>query len=195
MTVSVRAFGGLLLCFLVAGSDDPAGSTASNPLRQGDGGRSTRPITLAEARPVLTALGGHVPSELRNLTGPDADARWTAWLTQRDAAIRRRIATGDEDSVVNLMLYGTTFTRRPRATPAAIAASASSRLDEVMDGRVADLAVAIESPGQDERLHFVRQVVERHSITVGVSSRESTRRYLTELRARVLAENDRYIRR
>ena len=36
-----------------------------------------------------------------------------------------------------------------------------------MDGRVADLAAAIESPGADERLRFARDVVERNGIAIG----------------------------
>jgi SAM-dependent methyltransferase len=158
--------------------------------------RISRPMTLAEARPVLAALGDSVPQTLRDLSGSDAFARWSAWLKQHDADVRGRIAAGEEDSVVNLMLYGTTFTRWPRATPAGIAASASIvRLDEVMDGRAADLAAAIESPGGDERLRFVRGVVERHGIGDGISSRDTTRRYLIALRSRVLSENERYVRR
>ena len=157
---------------------------------------ATRTITLAEARPVLAALGDSVPSGLRDLRGPDADARWSDWLKERDVDIRRRIATGDEDSVVNLMLYGTSFTRWPRATPAAVAASGlAARLEDVMDGRVADLAAAVESPGTDERLRFVRGVVERNGIATGAASRAATRRYLIALRSRVLLENERYMRR
>ncbi|MEO8074994.1 MAG: hypothetical protein ABI818_01615 [Acidobacteriota bacterium] len=158
--------------------------------------RAGRPMTLADARPVLAALGDSVPIGLRDWSGPNADARWSAWLNQRQADIRRRLGRGDEDSVVNLMLYGTRFTRWPRATPAAIAASASNpRLEEVMEGRVADLVTAIESPGGDDRLRLVRDVVERHGIAVGVGSRDGTRRYLIELRSRVLSENERYMRR
>ena len=153
-------------------------------------------MTLADARPVLDAFGPRVPPALRDWAGSGADARWSAWLTQRDADIRARIATGDEDSVVNLMLYGTRFTRWPRATPGAIAASAAKvAIVEVMDGRVADLVTAIESPGGDERLQFARQVVERHGIDVGPRTREATRRYLIDLRSRVLSENERYTRR
>jgi hypothetical protein len=154
-------------------------------------------MTLADARPALAALGDRVPAGLRDLAGADGERRWSSWLRQRDGEIRRRLATGDEDSVVNLMLYGTRFTRWPRATPQAIAGSTShhARIAEVMDGRVADLAAAIESPGDDERLRFVREVVERHGLTVSASGREATRQYLVELRSRVLSENDRYRRR
>jgi SAM-dependent methyltransferase len=158
--------------------------------------RAARTMTLADARPVLAAFGHGVPPGLRDWARADADTQWSAWVKHRDADIRARIATGDEDSVVNLMLYGTRFTRWPRATPGDIAASAASvPLVDVMDGRVADLVTAIESPGGDERLQFVRHVVERHGIDVGATSREATRRYLIGLRSRVLSENERYARR
>ena len=157
---------------------------------------AARTIGLAEARPIFAALGDSVPAVLRAGVSVDVDSTWSAWIQQRDADIRARIAQGEEDSVVNLMLYGTRFTRWPRATPDAIAAAGpGGQLDRVMDGRVADLAMAIESPGADERLRFVRQVVERHGIEVGGSSRQETRRYLIDLRSRVLSENDLYSRR
>jgi len=166
-------------------------SAAAAPTAQ-----AVRTMTFAEARPVLAALGDSVPAALRDRTSGDADATWSAWVKQREAEIRGRIAAGDEDSVVNLMLYGTSFTRWPRATPDAIAASpAGATLDGVMAGRVADLVTAIESPGGDERLQFARQVVERHGVAVGPQSREAARRYLVELRSRVLSENERYVRR
>jgi hypothetical protein len=156
---------------------------------------STRSLALADARPVLAALGDQVPAELRHLSGSDADARWSAWLARRDATIRGRMARGDEDSVVNLLLYGTSFTRWPRATPAALPSASDAALAAVMNGRVSDLAAAIESPGDDERLRFVRSVVERDGAPAGVFSRQAARRYLTRLRSRVLAENEHYMRR
>ena len=36
---------------------------------------------------------------------------WPAWVAKRDAEIRARLARGDEDSLVYLWLYGTSFTR------------------------------------------------------------------------------------
>jgi hypothetical protein len=166
---------------------------------QRDSTASSRPairrMTLAEARPVLAALGESVPAELRRLS-PELEPSWASWMEQRDAGIRARIVTGDEDSVVNLMLYGTTFTSRARATPDAIAASGSeTQLAEVMDGRLLDLVKAVESPAGDERLAFARQVIERHGIAVRPSSRDATRAYLLALRSRVLAENEQYVRR
>ena len=157
-------------------------------------GPAARPISLADARPILAALGDRVPAALRDRAGVN-DVTWAAWVEERAAEIRGRIAKGDEDSVVNLMLYGTGFTRWPRATPDAVASSGHGQLDRVMEGRVADLVTAIESPDGDERLQFVRQVIERHGVHVAARSRETTRRYLTEWRSRMLSENARYVQR
>ena len=156
---------------------------------------AARRMTLAEARPVIAALGDRAPVELRRLS-PDAERSWSDWVTQQDAGIRARIARGDEDSVVNLMLYGTTFTRRPRATPEAIAGlRTDTPVADVMEGRLQDLVKAVEAPAGDERVAFVRDVIERQGLTVGPRSRESTRAYLLALRSRVLADNEQYARR
>lgn len=153
-------------------------------------------MTRADAMPVLAALGDRVPPALRDPAAADADAGWAAWVKRRDAELRSRRARGDEDSVVNLMLYGTTFTRRPRATPEAIGTPAAvARVDDVMEGRVMDLVMAIERPGDDERLRFARQVIERQGIDVGPRSRDAARRYLRELRSRLLSENERSLQR
>ena len=157
--------------------------------------RPSRRMTLAEARPVIAALGESAPPELRRLSA-GSEAAWGDWVAQRAAAIRARIARGDEDSVVNLMLYGTTFTRRPRATPEAIAASHGDMpLAEVMDGRLQDLLDAVEAPAGDARVAFVRHMIERQGPAVGPRSRESSRAYLLALRSRVLADNEQYARR
>jgi SAM-dependent methyltransferase len=183
-----RLFVGLLVVSAAASPASPRLTGAASP-------SGVVRMTVDDVRPVLRALGDSVPAGLRNAASSGDEVQWSAWLKARDLDIRRRIATGDEDSVVNLMLYGTGFTRQPRATGAAAASAPAVRVEALMDGRLGDLAAAIEVPGADERLRFARQVVERHGITVGPASREATRRYLLELRSRVLAENDRYIRR
>ena len=152
-------------------------------------------MTLAEVRPVVAALGESAPAELRG-PSPDLERTWADWVAQRDAGIRSRIAKGDEDSVVSLMLYGSTFTRRPRATPDAIAASRTDmQLADVMDGRLQDLVEAVEAPAGDERVAFARHVIERQGLAVGPRSREATRAYLLALRSRMLEDNERYARR
>lgn len=149
-------------------------------------------MTFAEAQPAIIALGENVPEELRH-SSMEPGRHWVAWMERRDRTIRARIAWGDEDSVVNLMLYGIGFTRRARAIPGAIGASSSAaQIAEVMDGRLEDLAKAVESPSGDPRVAFARQVIERQGITVGPRARDSVRGYLHALRSRVLADNERY---
>jgi len=179
---------GVLLALIAAASSAPLqgrNHDASSAV-------TVRPMTLAEALPVLHALGDRAPAELRvsSLT----EAAWSRWVARRDADIRSRLDRGDEDSIVNLMLYGTTFTRQPRATPDDLATTPGKRVDDVMEGRLIDLVNAIESPGSDERLQFARQVVE-HGVVVSPRSRAQTREYLEALRSRVLAENKQYVAR
>lgn len=154
--------------------------------------RPVRAMTLAEALPALHALDDRAPEELR--ASQLTEATWSKWIAQRDVDIRSRLDKGDEDSVINLMLYGTTFTRQPRATPDDLGSPGKKRVDvdDVMEGRLTDLVKAIESPGNDERLQFARHIVERHGIAVGLQSRGETRKYLQVLRSRVLAENKKY---
>src|SRR5262249_33599649 len=61
---------------------------------------TVRAMTLAEALPVLHALGDRVPEELS--VSQLTEAAWSKWITRRSADIRSRLDKGDEDSVVNL---------------------------------------------------------------------------------------------
>src|SRR5580692_538328 len=75
-------------------------------------------ISYADAKPVLDQFlvqpldqpRDLLPAELRN---PN-EARWRAWSQRQDKAIRARLQQGDLDSMVNLLLYGTSFTKQPR---------------------------------------------------------------------------------
>lgn len=159
---------------------------------------SSHLVTLAEAQPVIEALGDRAPADLRATLGSVSGrgAAWDAWITERDRGVRARLAQGDEDSVVHLMLYGTSFTGWPRATPDALAsAPGTPSLDDVMAGRMTDFVAAMESPGANERIAFAREVLERQGLAVSPTSRRATIDYLTSLRSRVLAANEAYQKR
>src|SRR5688572_4512729 len=53
-----------------------------------------------------------VPAELRVQMPQLPDSAWAVWVSRRDAEIRSRVARGDEDSIINLLLFGTTFTNQ-----------------------------------------------------------------------------------
>lgn len=111
-------------------------------------------LSLAEARPVIEDFAGELPT---GLDAPPSSASWLQWETARDQQIRSRLKRGDADSIVNLVLFGTSFTARPRLTAkqtetAAVDSAADARL---ILARVQDFARAVVRPGRNERLQFV----------------------------------------
>jgi hypothetical protein len=87
-------------------------------------------VPLADAQIVFEAAPDSVPDVLRGLAGNDLAAAWAQWAAQRNREIRARLERGDEDTVVNLLLFGTSFTREPRLT-----LSLLSRAKEASGGR------------------------------------------------------------
>src|ERR1700733_651772 len=113
-------------------------------------------ISWANAKPVLDQLmdqpGDLLPAELRN---PN-EARWRAWSQRQDKAIRARLQQGDLDSMVNLLFYGTSFTKQPRIKVEGLTeASKHGTLRARGDGLVAGL----RGPGDNERLVFLSNLL------------------------------------
>lgn len=148
-------------------------------------------ISYEDAKPVLDAFHESLPDALRTA---DVATAWPAWVRTHDADVRARLARGDEDSVVNFWMFGSSFTTRPRATardlePLGGRAGAA----EVLLGRLDDLIAAMAAPGSNDRLQFARQVLARHGIDPSIpAGREQARTYLIDLHERVIADNDRY---
>jgi hypothetical protein len=136
--------------------------------------------TYADAAAVLESLAEHLPADFRGRTPAEIAVAWPAWVARRDAEIRQRLARGDEDSVVNLWMYGTSFTTEPRATTGD---------ESVLRARLDDLVDAVMGPRQDERLQLARQVVERRMLDPrSRPHRDDIRRYLMDLRKRMIDE-------
>ena len=149
-------------------------------------------IPYLDAKPIFEALPKDLlPSELRAQTPAGLESAWPAWVARRDVTIRARLERGDEDSIVNFLLFGTTFTKLPRATERDLLelAGRPSRAASPFVGRIEDLAAGIASPGTNERLQFARQVVEGKGINPGTAAgKNQVRHYLDESLMRVSAE-------
>ena len=152
-----------------------------------------RGIPYTDIRPAIESLReDFVPAEFRGLMPAQAEARWPDWVTKRDAAIRARVEGGDEDSIIHLLLFGTTFTKAPRASERDLAALATAPADGIraLRVRIDDFAAAAGSPGANERLQFARQLVERKGIFMSAAGepidpstdagRAALRRYLDQ---------------
>lgn len=115
----------------------------------------------------MTALAEVLPSDLRSRNPNQQATVWSHWINNRDIEIRGRLAQGDEDSLVNFLLFGTSYTKRPRVTARDIAEiradaefsggnKSEERAATILEGRVADLIRALAKVGRNERLLFAR---------------------------------------
>ena len=147
-------------------------------------------IPYSDAKPIFDVLRDDLlPPEFRGLAPAQREAAWPGWVMQRDAAIRARVAEGDEDSVINLLQFGTAFTRQPRITEQQLAGVVMRKAGSpdvfvpspVLKARIEDFIAAVMSPATDERLVFARRVIERRGINVSTDEGRGTlRRYLEE---------------
>jgi len=87
---------------------------------------------------------------------------WPEWVRERDAETRARLSQGEEDSLVNLLLFGTSFTRQPRLTAEALGTSSDGPAEKrtLVQRRVEDLVRGLASPQANERLQFMRHFLE-----------------------------------
>ena len=113
--------------------------------------------SYASVKPVLDQPGDLLPAELRN---PN-EAKWTGWSERQDKAIRARLQQGDLDSMVNLLLYGTSFTKQPRIKVENLTEASKAG---ILRARVDDLVVGLRSPGDNERLTFLNGLLRSQGI-------------------------------
>jgi len=114
--------------------------------------QEARFLSFDEARETLSAFGR-----------TDDASVWDAWIRTQDRDVRARVDRGVEDSVSNLILYGTSFTALP---PLAIEAAVTSAggLTEAARARVRALAAAAARPEANERLRFAREYLARRGV-------------------------------
>jgi hypothetical protein len=94
-----------------------------------------------------------------------ADATtWDTWIRQQDKQVRERIDRGVEDSVSNLILYGTSYTALPRLQSAETSVTASGELSAEARSRVRALATALQTASRVERVRFAYQFLSRKGI-------------------------------
>ena len=117
-------------------------------------------------------------------------AGWNAWVRRRDTEVRARVDQGVEDSISNLILYGTSYTNLPRLESAESAASEKGGLTGAAHARVHALAAALVNVSRNERLRFVNEFLARKGIprdSVEVKLQENLQRLVAE--QRVYQEN------
>src|SRR6058998_4110301 len=118
-------------------------------------GTGHRPvISFPTVKPVLEALGDKLPPQLREAN----EAKWKTWAQHEDDVVRGRLEQGALDSMINLLLFGTSFTTQPRVI------TMRDFEDPVVQARVADLVEALRDAKNNERLIFLRNVLQSRGI-------------------------------
>jgi len=150
--------------------------------------------SYAEVSAVLAAVAEILPPELRGQDAARLDAAWNSWARRHDQEIRSRLDRGDEDTLVNWMLRGTSFTSRRPVVPDPSSADAAL-LAPLVAARAADLVAALQSPGTDERRLFARRLLEQQGYGLQTAGdRERLTQHLLAEAARVADEQAGYAR-
>lgn len=165
-------------------------------------------ISFADARQVVSTLAEILPENLRGKSEKEIAAAWPGWAAQYDAQIRTRLAQGDEDSLANFLLFGTSFTRQPRLTldqlrriksvitPKSDASGAPDPASSLIAARIKDLVTAVATPGSNDRLLFARKIlVDQKGFRLETrADRERASQFLAASLQRILNENAGYAR-
>lgn len=134
------------------------------------------------ARPVLDAFTAGLPRELVNPT----PSKWNAWNRRNDQAIRARLERGDLDTLVNFLLFGTSFTAQPRIH---LPDLAGQTRQGILKARVSELVRGLSAPGNNERLVLLRKLVRRNIAELDTTEgQDNAGRFVLENLTRVLKE-------
>jgi hypothetical protein len=91
---------------------------------------------------------------------------WDQWICEQDREVRARIDRGVEDSISNLILFGTSFTKLPRFINSGEAIDgASEKLKPAALARVRQLAAVVGAAQRNERVEFVSAFLKRKQVT------------------------------
>ena len=150
----------------------------------------TRFTPFAEVRDLLSRLADVLPPELKVPNVSDAERAWLPWVERQDRAIRSRLQRGDEETIVNWLLFGTTFTKLPRVPLDSVGQAADDgQRANLIAGRTVELANALATPGQDERRLFAGELFGRQGYgTATAADRTRLAAHLASLVRGVLAE-------
>src|SRR5258707_1077774 len=133
------------------------GSDASQPSRNDS---QVRFLAFEDVRETLAL---YVESGMAGTAVSDA-ADWDLWIREQDREVRARIDRGVEDSISNLILYGTSFTVLPRLEAPEAAVNSAGDLVEAARARVRMAPAALARPEVNERLRFASEYLTRRGV-------------------------------
>ena len=147
---------------------------------------------------VQSLLADALPAAIRDGTPAARERAFEDWLRIRERQIRARVLRADEDALVPLLLFGTSFTKAPRLTTAFFVGRQGSPPAETERAfaatfaqRTDDLLAALASAAVEPRLSWARQTLSRAGHTLRTAAgRAAAGRFLVETFARVTRESE-----
>lgn len=149
----------------------------------------TEYISLQSAQAVLQGMSNALPPGLTNAGATDA-VKWSAWAKSKDREVRDRLVRGEEDTLVNLLRFGVTFTRENRIDDEYLARyGQSSLVNAFAENRANDLIRAWRAPNPSPGLIEMRSFLEKHGHALRTPrDRLETKKYLLASLARLRDE-------
>ncbi|RMF99200.1 MAG: class I SAM-dependent methyltransferase [Acidobacteria bacterium] len=125
---------------------------------------------------------------------------WEKWIDEYNDQIKERVLKGEEDTLINFLLFGTSFTKKPRITAKQLENLANKKPEDlrvIIGARAKDLIRALlANPHKNERLSFAYQIiVKRKGFNINtLEGRKAVEEYLLNNTARVFAEHANYLK-
>jgi hypothetical protein len=176
--------------------------------RRRAGGEKVSYISFAEAQPIVVAMAEILPEGLKGKNESEIARLWPGWVQAHDQTIRARLEQGDEDSLVNFLLFGSSFTRQPRISLAQVRllpvdslspnvdATAIAQTRTQINARIDDLLRSLGKAQGNERLLFARRILvtQKGFHIESVAGRDAARKFLLARLEHVVNENVGYTR-
>jgi hypothetical protein len=130
-----------------------------------------------------------LPAGLKG-SGPQDAGKWSAWVQAKDREVRERLIRGQEDTLVNLLRFGVTFTKEYRIEDEYLARyGQSSLVNAFAENRANDLIRAWRAPKPSAGLIEMRSFIEKHGHSLATpQDRMETKKYLFASLARLRDE-------
>lgn len=185
-TLAIHSIRAAIVCVLLVASALQAKGRCES--------RSPEFISLEAAKPVLQAMAGSLPSELKAAGSPLNSQTWSAWVQKADADIRKRLERGEEDTLTNLLRFGVTFTKEYPIDREYLSRYGHSTLvDSFAENRANDLIRALQSPSANEGMKEMRLLLEKKGFSFKTASgRAQVKKYLLANLARERDEFNAY---
>jgi hypothetical protein len=144
-------------------------------------------LDFERVEPLLAGNSFTIPGSLAG-TKEQMRSSWPRWIQNHDREIRSRLLRGEEDTLVNFVLFGVSFTDQPRV----VLQNVSEATSRLITARIQDFIVAVAKPTSD-RLSLLGNLVTRvgYGTTEG-PERERLRQYVTSQVARYFMEREQY---